>query len=193
MVFIVKTILSCQCTVPVHRKVMVWLPKPLDFRWKPLSKSHEKQVKNFIIFILCCKCIIWCWWAWKVYGNVSGTLQTRKTVKIASCFGQIDYNRILNTNAHRLMCIMSAAFWGAPKHRTQNDLPSRLFTFRIIPRNPEIRPRSFLCSFNANTSFAGDVRQTLSPTRSCNLDFFKHLDEICSYLPGANHMQRAEY
>ena len=151
------------CTVPVHRQErMVLTINNIDFSMKITPKSAWKQLKNFINFILCCKCIIWCRQAWRVYGNVSEVLQTRKTAKIGPCFGQIDYNRILNTNAHRLMCIMSAAFWGAPKHRTQNDLPSRLFTFRIIPWNPEIRPRSFLCSFNANTSFGGDVRQNFA-------------------------------
>ena len=111
-------------------KVRFWLQKASIFRWKSIPKSHGESVKNYIFFNLCWKCIIWCWWAWRVYGNVSRALQTRKTIKIASCFGQIHYNSVLNTNVHQLMFIMQCSFWDTPEHRTQNDLPPRLLGFR---------------------------------------------------------------
>ena len=168
MLFIVKSTLSYWCVEEGTRRYSFDCKKHCIFDENRSQNRMKNMSKNILIFILCCKCIIWCWQAWRVCGNVSGVLQTRKTVKNASCFGQIDYNRILNTNAHRLMCIMSAAFRGAPKHRTQNDLTSRLFTFRIITWNPEIYPRSFLCSFNGNTSFGGDVRQHLARGRVVN-------------------------
>ena len=114
----------------VCRKVRFWQQKALIFRWKSIPKSHAKHAKKFTIFILCYKCIVWCWGAWRVDRNVCGALQTRKIIKITACFGEIHYNRVLNRNAHRLMFIMPASFWGAPEHRTQSDLTSRLFGFR---------------------------------------------------------------
>ena len=70
------------------------------FGCKSSSKSQENQVENIYIFILCSKCIIWCWRVWRVSATVSSNLQTRKTVKIAWWFRAFHYNRDPYTNGH---------------------------------------------------------------------------------------------
>ena len=111
------------------------LSKSSIFWWKSTPKSHEESVKNYKIFNLCWKCIIWCWWAWRVYGNVSRVLQTRKTIKIAWCFRKFHYNRDSNTNGDPQIPSWSRKFPVVVQRFTQNDLTSRLFTFRSSASN----------------------------------------------------------
>ena len=113
------------------KKVLFWVQKSSIFRWKSISKPYAKSVKNIIIFILCWKCIIWCWWAWRVYGNVSGVLQTRKTTKNHAPFLRIYYNRNPNTNGH-LLPFFILGYSGAPSEPcTRNDRAPR--EIKIVP------------------------------------------------------------
>ena len=68
--------------------------------------------KIFRIFILCYKCIFWCWWARGVCENVSRVLQTRKTVKIAWCY---KYKWASATVRH--FTFMPSCFWTAQTKR----------------------------------------------------------------------------
>ena len=118
------------------------LVKPSIFRWKSIPKSHEESVKNYKNFNLCWKCIIWCWWAWRVYGNVSRVLQTRKTIKIAWCFRKFHYNRDSNTNGHPLPSIIAASFWTTSQTLTPSELTSRQIKIESNRSNPSRPPVS---------------------------------------------------
>ena len=74
-------------------------------------KIIRKSVQNYIIFILCWKCIVLCWWVWRVSATVSRDLQTRKTVQITWWFRQFHYNRDPYTNGHPQLFIISDPLW----------------------------------------------------------------------------------
>ena len=164
------------------------LQKASKFRCKSLSKSYGNQSENLAIFILCCKCLIWCWWVWRVYENVSRVLQTRKTTKNHMRFLIIHYNRDLYTNGHLLLSIILPPVWVALEERRKNDLPRKL----LGPRSWALEtvmtsvPRTFPVFFVAvavREAAVASLRAGMKMIWFCH----KSLDSV-TCLPEPNHM-----
>ena len=103
--------------------------------------------KKIQFLFLCYKCIFWCWWARGVYGNVSRTLQTRKTTKNRTTFLRIHYNRDLYTNWTPAAPRHSGFVLTLPSRCTENDLPQKL-----------LGPRSWASGFAASSSSTNFLR-----------------------------------
>ena len=91
------------------------------------------------------KCIFWYWWARGVYGNVSRTLQTRKTTKNCTTFRRIHYNRDLYTKWTPAAPRKSGFILTLSESCTENDLQQK-----VLRAESWALERSMLC---AATSF----------------------------------------
>ena len=106
--------------------------------------QNQMKIKSkiFQFLFLCWQCIIWCWWVWRVSGNVSRVLQTRKTTKICVAFLIIHYNRDSNTNGHLLLFIIGASSLASWSHCTQIDLSRKVLRVVQNRSNPMRTPIS---------------------------------------------------
>ena len=82
----------------------------------------ETMSKNLQFFILCYKCIFWCWWARKLCEIVLGILQTRKSVKIRVTFQPIHYNSDSNTNGRLLTFTIVTSLLSSWNHCSKIDV-----------------------------------------------------------------------
>ena len=138
--------------LPACRRRYAFTAKSITFSSGNRAQNRMKiKSKIFQFLFLCWQCIIWCWWVWRVSGNVSRVLQTRKTTKICVAFLIIHYNRDSNTNGHLLLFIIGASSLASWGHRTQIDLARKVL--RVVQNRSNPVPSYIPSQTTAEESF----------------------------------------